>query len=784
MLKNYLKIAWRNLTKNKVYSFINIFGLATGIAIAFLIGLWVWDEISFNAYHKNYKRTAQVMVNQTVKGETYTGSTVMMPVGDVLRTQYKDNFRYVSLASWQGSHLLTTGEKKLLNSGMWVQTDFVKMFDLKILAGSPDALNDPSSLLLTESLSQNLFGNTDPIGKTVLLDNETEMKVGGVYEDLPHNTSFYGTGILLPWKNKANWLNTVTEWQNHCGQLFVGLADNAHFDEVNARVKAVPTPHIKMWKEEILLQPMSKVHLYNEFKNGKSAGGNIRFIWLFGAIGVFVLLLACINFMNLSTARSEKRAREVGIRKAVGSLRRQLIVQFLTESTLVAFVALLVALTLTQLALPYFNDLAGKQISLPWANPMFWIIALAFTLLTGLASGSYPALYLSAFRPIKVLKGVFNAGRFAFVPRRVLVVFQFTISIVLIIGTLVVHRQIQFARDRPAGYAREGLITVPAYAPSLQKHADAVRTELLSTNVVDNITQSSQSPANFNNNNGLDWPGKDPGLVVFFRNVNVSPEFGKTVGWTIAKGRDFSRDFALDSSAIIINEAAAKVIGFKDPIGQQVTFDNEKYSIIGVANDMITQSPYDPPEPSIFLPNGDKGLMTIRLKPTVALVSALEKIKNVFKKYNPEAPFEYSFVDEQYGKKFSNEMKIANLATLFAVLAIFISCLGLFGLASFVAEQRTKEIGIRKVLGASVANLWQLLSKEFVVLVAISFLIAGPVAYYFMNNWLTNYTYRAGISWWIFGIAGIGALLITLITVSYQAIRAAVGNPVKSLRTE
>ena len=655
MLKNYLKIAWRNLSKNKVYSFINIFGLATGIAIAFLIGLWVWDELSFNAYHKNYKRTAQVMINQTHNGVTYTGSTVSMPIGDALRNQYKDKFNYVSLASWGGSHLLSVGEKKLLHTGMWVQPDFVKMFDLKLLSGSNDALKDPSTLLITESLAKSLYGNIEAIGNTVRLDNETEMKIGGVYEDLPHNTSFYGTGILLPWQNKANWLNTVTDWQNHCGQLYVGLSDNARFDEVNALVKGVPTPYIKQFKEELLLQPMNKVHLYNEFKNGSAVGGNIRFVWLFGAIGIFVLLLACINFMNLSTARSEKRAREVGIRKAVGSLRRQLIVQFLAESTLVAFLALLVALTLTQVALPFFNNLSGKQIVLPWPNPVFWLIAITFTLLTGLASGSYPALYLSAFKPIKVLKGVFNAGRFAFVPRRILVVFQFTISIVLIIGTLVVFRQIQFARDRPAGYAREGLITVPTYAPALQNHIDAVKSELLGTNVVVSVTESSQSLANFNNNNSLDWPGKDPGQVEFFRNVTVSADFGKTVGWTMVQGRDFSKDFSMDSSAMIINEAAAKVIGFKDPVGQQVTFGSDKYSIIGVANNMITQSPYDPPVPSIFIYKGNKGLMSVRLKPTVGIMTALEKIKTVFKKYNPDAPFDYSFVDDQYGLKFSNK---------------------------------------------------------------------------------------------------------------------------------
>lgn len=784
MLKNYIKIAWRNLTKNKVYSFINIMGLASGITIAFLIGLWVWDEITFNSYHKNYTKIAQVMVNQTNNGEIYTGRTVSMPMGDALRDRYKNVFSHVSLTSWPGGHLVSTTDKKLYRQGLWVQSDFVNMFDLKILSGNGDALNDPSTVLINRSFAKSLFGDADATGKTVRLDNDADMRIGGVYEDLPYNTSFYNTAVLLPWQNKANWLNTANDWGNHCGQLFVRLSDKANFADARTLIKNVPTPYIKEWKEELMLQSMSDVHLYNNFKNGKVIGGNIQFVWLFGVVGVFVLLLACINFMNLSTARSEKRAREVGIRKTIGSMRRQLIFQFLTESTVVAFLSLLLALALCQLTLPYFNTLADKQLSLPWGNPLFWIIVLTFTLATGLVSGSYPALYLSAFKPIKVLKGTIKAGRFAFAHRRILVVFQFTISITLIIGTIMVFRQIQYAKDRPVGYSREGLVSIPAWAPEVQKHLEAIRTELLQTGVAENVAVSSQSITRFNNNNNIDWEGKAPGLVAFFRNVNISPEFGKTVGWSIRQGRDFSRDFGLDSSAMIINEAAARVIGFKDPIGRQVTFDGEKYSIIGVVNDMITQSPYDPPEPSIFLSKGFKGLFNVRVKSTESMSAALSKMQTVFKKYTPEVPFDYSFVDDEYAQKFATEMKIGNLVTLFAALAIFISCLGLFGLASFVAEQRTKEIGVRKILGASLISLWQLLSKEFVLMVLISFLAAIPLAYYFMNQWLTHYSYRAGMSWWIFAAAGSGALLVTLITVSFQTMKAALSNPIKNLRTE
>lgn len=784
MLKNYIKIAWRNLTKNKVYSFINIMGLASGITIAFLIGLWVWDEITFNSYHKHYKKTAQVMINQTNNGEVYTGRTVSMPMGDALRDQYKDIFTHVSLASWPGGHLLSTSDKKLQRQGLWVQPDFATMFDLQIISGSSNALTDPSSVMISQSFAKSLFGDAEATGKTVRLDNDADMKIGGVYEDLPYNTSFYNTAILLPWQNKANRLNTANDWTNHCGQLFVRLSGKTAFAEVNELIKNVPTPHMKEWKEEMMLQSMSDVHLYNNFKNGKVIGGNIQFVWLFGIVGVFVLLLACINFMNLSTARSEKRAREVGIRKTIGSMRRQLITQFLTESTVVAFLSLLLAMALCQLTLPYFNTLADKQLSLPWSNPLFWLIVLTFTLATGLISGSYPALYLSAFKPIKVLKGTIKAGRFAFAHRRILVVFQFTISIALIIGTIMVFRQIQYAKDRPVGYSRAGLVTIPAWAPEIQQHLEAIRTELLQTGMTENIALSSQSVTRFNNNNSLDWEGKAPGQVAFFRNVDISPEFGKTVGWRVQQGRDFSRDFGLDSSGMLINEAAAKTMGFKDPIGRQVTFDGEKYSIIGVVNDMITQSPYDPAEPSIFLSKGFKGLFIARVKPTQSMAGALSKMQAVFKKYNPEAPFDYSFVDDEYAQKFATEMKIGNLVTLFASLAIFISCLGLFGLAAFVAEQRTKEIGVRKILGASLVSLWQLLSREFIFMVIISFLAAIPLAYYFMNQWLTHYSYRADMSWWIFAAAGIGALLVTLITVSFQTMKAALSNPIKNLRAE
>jgi putative ABC transport system permease protein len=532
--------------------------------------------------------------------------------------------------------------------------------------------------------------------------------------------------------------------------------------------------------------PLDRLNLYGHwFRNGEPQGGRIRFIWLFGIIGVFVLFLACINFMNLSTARSEKRAKEVGIRKTIGSLRTQLIGQFLGESVLIAFLSLILALLLVITTLPFFNQLTVKTMAVPWTNPLFDLSLIAFTLLTGILAGSYPAFYLSGFRAVKVLKGAFKAGRGASIPRQALVVLQFSVSLILIIGTVIVYRQIQFTKDRPTGYDRDRLVTVGINTTELQTHDKALIADLLRSGVVDKAAESSQSTTMFGNNNDVDWEGKDPSLsMVFFRNISVTPEFGQTVGWHVLQGRDFSRSFATDSNAVILNDTAAKIIGFKDPIGKTVTFWGKRRTVIGVVQNMVTNSPYEPVEPAIFLGEGWVGVITMHLRAGLPTHEAIAAIAPLFAKYNPGSPFLYRFNDDEYNRKFEGEERIGNLATVFAGLAIFISCLGLFGLAAFVAEQRTKEIGVRKVLGAGVVSLWGLLSKEFLRLVALSLLISLPVAWLAMDRWLQIYPYHAPLSWWIFAFAAIGILLITLLTVSYQSLRAATANPVKSLRAE
>jgi ABC-type antimicrobial peptide transport system permease subunit len=794
MLKNYFKIAWRNLKKNKVYSLINILGLATGMAVAMLIAFWILDEVTYNNYHKNHARLAQVMTTFIDNdGSMATGPAVCMPIGNELRTKYGSDFKNVCMASWNFSHVLAVGEKKLVESGMWVEPNFPSMFTLKMIKGT-NGLNDPSSILLCQSLAKRLFGNSDPINKMVKLDNKDSYKVAGVYEDLPRNTSRYETKLLLPWKKyitTEDWLkNAATQWNNHSWQAYVQLADNVSMDKETEKIKNVVMAHkvaATDGKEQAYLFPMDKWRLYSDFKDGKPAGGRIQFIWLFTIIGVFVLLLACINFMNLSTARSEKRAKEVGIRKTVGSVRSQLIRQFLSESVLVAFISFIFSILLAALLMPLFNKLADKDIGVPWGSAVFWVLALVFTFITGLISGSYPAFYLSKFEPIKVLKGTFRVGKYASLPRKILVVIQFTFSIALIIGTIIVFKQIQFAKDRPVNYRSEGLITVNMSTPDLYGHYDAIRTALLSTGVVDNMAESSSPTTNvYSNQIGFNWQGKDPNTLPSFGTISVTADFGKTIGWKIKEGRDFSKDFGTDSMAMILNESAVKLVGMKqDIVGQTIQFNDKDFHVIGVIKDMIMESPYEPVKPTIFFNDPTwVGTITIAIKKGVPVKDALHKIETVFKRFNPGAPFDYTFNDEDYAKKFDDQQRLGKLATFFTILAIFISCLGLFGLASFVAEQRKKEIGVRKVLGASTYNLWRLLSKEFALLVMISCFIAIPLAWYYLNNWLHQYDYRTTISYWIFIFSGIGALAITLITVSFQAIKAALANPVESLRSE
>jgi len=793
MIKNYLKSAFRNLVKNKVHSFINIAGLSVGMAVAMLIGLWIWDELSFDTYHKNYGSIAQVIQNVTNNGEVQTWRQVPYPLAAELRKSYGSDFKNVVMAVGIGDHMLALDNKKLTRNGGFMEPNGPGMFTLEMLKGNTNALKDPSSIIISASTAKAYFGDADPMGKTLRIDNQINGKVAGVYADLPQNSTFADLGFLGSWEMfyNANDLKSMKEpWRPNFVTLYVQLADNANIAAVSSKIRDAKLHKVSLVlakkKPALFLQAMSKWHLYDEFKNGKNTGGRIGYVWMFGIIGVFVLLLACINFMNLSTARSEKRAREVGIRKAVGSLRTQLIFQFFSESVLYVGIAFLLALLFVQLSLPLFNEVADKRMTMLWGSPLFWLMSIGFSLFTGLIAGSYPAFYLSSFQPVKVLKGSFRMGRFAALPRKVLVVVQFTVSVTLIIGTVVVFRQIQFAKNRPVGYTRDGLVAIPIITDKIHKSYDAVRDELFKTGAIISMAEGDVAPTtSAGSTSAIEWKDKDPNLSVDFLQTGVSPGYGKTAGWQFKEGRDFSKDFLSDSAAVIVNQAAIKFMGLKNPVGQNLTYYGKPFKLIGVINDIVVDSPYGQVRPSVFFLNkGPGNTVLLKVNPNISASLALEKIAPVFKRFNPEQPFDYQFVDQEYAKKFGNEQRIGKLAAFFASLAIFISCLGLFGMASFMAGQRIKEIGVRKVLGASVLNLWRLLSTDFIGLVAIAFLIASPLAWYLMHNWLQRFDYRSDISGWIFVFTGLGAVAITLITVSFQSVKAALANPINSLKTE
>ncbi len=804
MIKNYLKIAWRNLIKNKVSSFINVGGLAVGMAVAMLIGLWIWDELSFNKYHQNYDHIAQVRSRliDTRTGETGINSSLQFPLATELKTNYKNNFRHVVMASWDVDDILSAGDKKLSRTGLFMDPDAPEMLTLKMIHGSRAGLKDMHSIMLSESTSQAFFGNDNPVNRVMKINNTLNVKVTGVYEDLPLNSQFKDLKFLSPadlWIADNPWIKekALNDWQNHFLKIYVEINPNTDFKSVSRAIKDAELKNLGNLKEQaklnpqVFLLPMSDWHLHN-FKRGKADTAPLQLLWLISIIGAFVLLLACINFMNLSTARSEKRAKEIGVRKAVGSMRSQLIGQFYCESFLIVVLSFLLSMILVVLFLPLFNDLAAKQVKMPYDSPYFWALSIAFIFITSILAGSYPALYLSSFNPVKVLKGTIKIGRSASIPRKVLVVTQFTVSVALIISTIVIYRQIQIAKNRPVGYTREGLIMIEKKSSDFDGKYDLLRNELKKTGAVAEMSESFGKVTEIaSGNGGFKWKGKDPNLDDQFGTLPVTFEYGKTVGWQFVSGRDFSRAFITDSSGMVINESAAKYMGLTDPVGEDVSWKFQDqpvkyYKILGVVKDMIMESPYAPTSPTVFMIKGHVGTnqIIIKINPNISASQALPKIEAVFKKIIPSAPFEYKFADQEYASKFAAEESIGKLAAVFGVLAIFISCLGLFGLASFVAEQRVKEIGVRKILGASVVNLWGMLSKDFMLLVIISQLIASPVAYYFMHSWLQRYQYRTDISWWIFALTAIGAIAITLVTISFQAIKAALANPVKSLRSE
>jgi ABC-type antimicrobial peptide transport system permease subunit len=769
---------------------INTGGLALGISIAILIGLWVNDELTFNNYHQNHGRIAQVYKWSGQKWLPY-------PLSVELKEKYHQSFNHIVTANVANDYILSSKDNRFSVHGQFVEAGLPEMLTLEMTEGNWSALRDPHSVLLSESIAVSLFGKEKALDKLVRISNQMDVKVTGVYRDLPHNSEFGEIKFFAPWDLLVLENPGITKagWDDHFVFVYAELAPNVTFDQVAPLIADAEMNVIRnldYMKEEaaentqIWLHPMDKWHLHSAF----GSNGPIQFVYMISSIGIFVLLLACINFMNLATARSEKRMREVGIRKAIGSLRSQLVGQFFSESFIVVSIAFAAAVIIAALFLPAFNQLAGKEISMPWTNYLFWLSALALMLITGVLAGSYPALYLSSFRPAIVLKGQNRVGRMAFFLRRVLVTVQFTVSISLIIATIVVYKQIAFAKDREVGYSRGGLIMVTSRA--YNGKYDIIRNELMRTGVVNHVASAGDKVTSaWSQGGGFEWEGKIAGTNPTIGTLGINHEFGKTVGWKIVQGRDFEESIASDSSAFVINEAAAKIMGMTTAAGEVIHWkskfhDNvdKDFVIIGVVSDLMMKSPFDPVMPAVFFLQKDFGAIHIRLADVTNASGAVSEIEKAFRKVAPEIPFEYSFADTEYDLKFAYEERVGKLGAVFAALAIIICCLGLFGMASFMTERRTKEIGIRKVVGASVFGLWKLMSSGFVVLVVVSWAIAVPIAWYALSLWIENFVYRTAITWEIFAAAGAGSLAITLLTVSYRLLEAANRSPVNSLKTE
>ncbi|HVW12330.1 MAG TPA: ABC transporter permease [Mucilaginibacter sp.] len=787
MLKNYIKVALRSLKAKKAFSFINITGLAVGMAGAILIALWVQNEYSFDSFHANNKTLYKVWYRFPAKEWTGTQDVTAGPLGNALKQQYPE-IKSASRIYWSEDRLFNYKDISLKAKGNEVDKDFLTMFTFPFAEGSAaHAFDDVNSVVLTKHLATKIFGNADPMNQMVKLDAKQVYKVTGVMQDLPNNTEF-DFEYLLPLPAEGAF-NNDNAWNSNSYYTYVQLQPRASLDHVNSKIKYIVRRHVadKNNITEVFLYPFSKMHLYSRFENGKVAGGRIEIVHLLLIIAGIILLIACINFMNLSTAQSHKRAMEVGVRKVMGAARINLIGQFLAESLAVTLIAGFVGLFIAQLCLPAFDQLTGKNLHIQYMEPVFWLVFLGFILLTGVLAGSYPAFFLSAFRPVKVLKGRFNSARRVFSPRKVLVVLQFAVAVILIVSTIVVYRQIKFAQGRDAGYNIDHLAQVPVEG-DIRKNFPLIKNDLIASGAATAMCETGYViTLNGNTSSGFSTDGGNPDQQkLTFTQFGTSGDFIKTMGLKLIAGRDLDFNaFPSDSASCLLNETAVKQMGIKDPVNSSVKAGTRLYRVVGVFKDFIIGSPYDNVNPMIVYASKTWTYNTvIRFNGQNDMARNLALAEKIFKKYNPAYPFTYQFVDKDYEQKFNDQQQTGKLAAIFACLTIFISCLGLFGLASYMAENRSKEIGIRKVLGASVTTITRMLTGEFVTLVIVAILIAIPVAFWATHKWLQDFTYRIDIGWLTFAIAGLSAIVIAVLTVSFQSVKAAMSNPVDSIRSE
>jgi predicted permease len=790
MFKNYLKTAFRNLWKNKAFSFINIMGLALGLACSLLIMLWVSDEYKVDNFHKNGSRLYSVVQRQYRDGQVFAFHGGPGVLADEMKKNLPD-VQYATNYAWNQLSTFEANNKIIKENGNHAGQDFFKVFTYPLLEGDAStALQTPLDIAISKKMAEEFFGSpSKAIGNTIRYDNKKDLKITAVFDNVRQNSTAQ-FDYILNWQSFLERNSWAKDWTNNGPATYIVLregTDTKTFEKKISRFldnynkEQTAHSYIRMG-----MQRYGDIYLHSRFdKQGELSGGRVQYVQLFSLVAIFILLIACINFMNLTTARSVKRAKEIGIRKVVGAFRIALIRQFIGEALLIVAIAIIISLALVMLVLPVFNQLTGKQIHIPLADPTFLLIMTGLLLMTGFISGSYPALYLSSFKPIRVLKGSLKFSNGALWFRKGLVVFQFMLSIILIIGTIVVSKQVNYIQTVNLGYDRENLLYIPLEGDLTPKY-QLFKNQLLQMPGIKEVSRITDIPTQIENGTGgVDWEGKDPNSDIEFTQSAVGYDFIKTMHLQLAQGRDFSKDFAGDSAGYIINESALKRIGYKDPVGKPLTFWQKKGSIIGILKDFHFNSLHVPINPLVLRlgENIEWGNALVRTEPgkTKEALASLEKICN---NLNPKFPFTYRFSDEEYQKLYKSEQVVSQLARYFAFLAIFISCLGLLGLVIFTAEQRTREIGIRKVLGATVPNVVGLLSKDFLKLVFIANLISWPLGWWAMNTWLQNFEYRTAINWWVFVLAGLMAVLIALLTISFQAIKAAIANPVKSLRTE
>jgi ABC-type antimicrobial peptide transport system permease subunit len=748
----------------------------------------VFDEISFDRFHPKAERLYQVWVHTNFDNKIHSWKSLPLPTCEALKTA-DSNIKNAVITDWGGDHLLAVGDKKLIMNGMCVGEEFLSILEFPLLYGDASLiLNDPTSIVITESTAQALFGNEDPMNKIIRVDDYGDMKVTGLLKDVPRNSSI-NFDFLLSWKYKrqieSHIIDNENRWYGFWYPVFVELNDPANKTEVENNIRSLLFDNgMEDMNPELFLYPLNRWRLYSNFnQEGKEEGGLIDFVQLFSLIALFIIVIACINFINLSTARSERRAMEVGVRKCIGSSRRRLVFQFIAESMIITSIAYLFAILIAQLLLPYYNNLVEKELIIDFQSWVFWSFSIILIFFTGIISGSYPAFYLSSFKPIKVLKGALVSANNTHMPRKILVTLQFGFSILLIIGTIVIYQQIQLVKNRQLGYNQANLIAIELNE-DLQKNYQVIKNELLQTGIVEAATVSNSPITRIYSNEFLNWPGKPEDIKVAFAHVQCHYDYTATMGIKIIEGRDFSEDFISDSTAIILNKAALNVMKLKDPLGTQLERLGKNYTLIGIVDDVIMESPYHDVRP-LFLTIGELGgFMSVRIKKNGNLQAFMKKIESVFNKYNPAYPFEYTFADVEFQEKFSTIKLTSKLASLFASLAIIITGLGLFGLASYITEQRTKEISIRKVMGATVVNIITLISKDFTRLVILAFILATPLAWWLLHLYLERYPIRIDIQFWIFPLTGILALVFALSIVITQALRSAHTNPANTLRNE